>query len=386
MLEPVFFRGKGAYLVGRVVRGARALPLIVALLNKGGRIWVDAVLLTEAEAGTVFSYTRSYFHVDVEAPAGMIHFLKALMPRKPVAELYAGLGYDKHAKTELYRDLLRHVERSGDRFEVARGERGLVMIVFTMPSYDLVFKVIRDAFGPTKTVTRSGVMERYRFVFEHDRAGRLVDVQPFEHLTFHKDRFEPALLAELCAEARDSVVLDGDRVVIRHLYTERRVTPLNLYLREAQEDHAREAVLDFGRALRDLGATNVFPGDMLLKNFGMTRSGRVVFYDYDELCLLTEVDFRELPEDDGGPSGEASFYVGPRDVFPQEFINFFGFPRPLRELFVRVHGDLIEPAWWNRMKERHLRGEILDVYPYKPARRLHGRYPGDGEDTGQRLR
>jgi isocitrate dehydrogenase kinase/phosphatase len=246
-----------------------------------------------------------------------------------------------------------------------------------MPSYDLVFKVIRDAFGPTKTVTRAGVLDRYRFVFAHDRAGRLVDVQPFEHLTFARDRFEPALLAELCAEAKGEIQIDGDRVIIRHLYTERRVTPLNVYLREAPEHQAREAVLDFGKALRDLGATNVFPGDMLLKNFGMTRSGRVVFYDYDELCLLTEVDFRELPDDDGG---EASFYVGPRDVFPQEFIHFFGFPRELRELFVRVHGDLLTPAWWNRMKERHLRGEILDVYPYKPARRLHGRVPGDDED------
>ncbi len=382
MLEPVFFRGKGAYLVGRVVRGARSLPLIVALLNRDGRIWVDAVLLSEADASVVFSFTRSYFHVDVEAPAGMIRFLKAIMPRKPIAELYAALGYDKHAKTELYRDMLRHLERSGDRFETARGEKGLVMIVFTMPSYDLVFKVIRDVFGPTKTVTRSGVLERYRFVFEHDRAGRLVDVQPFEHLSFHRDRFEPGLLAELCAEAKDTITLDGDRVVIRHLFTERRVTPLNLYIREAPPGAAREAVLDFGKALRDLGATNIFPGDMLLKNFGITRSGRVVFYDYDELCLLTEVDFRELPESDDDAAGEASFYVGPRDVFPQEFINFFGFPRKLRELFVRVHGDLLQPAWWNRMKERHRRGEILDVYPYKPARRLHGRYTGGGDGGG----
>jgi isocitrate dehydrogenase kinase/phosphatase len=379
MLEPVFFRSKGAYLVGRVVRGARALPLIVALLNRDGRIWVDAVLLTEAEASVVFSFTRSYFHVDVEAPAGMIRFLKGIMPRKPVAELYSSLGYDKHAKTELYRDLLRHLRRSGDRFEAARGERGLVMLVFTMPSYDVVFKVIRDVFGVTKTVTRRDVMERYQLVFQHDRAGRLVDTQQFEHLTFHESRFEPGLLAELLAGARETVELDGDQVVLHHVYTERRVTPLNLYLRDAPEDAAREAVLDFGKAIRDLGATNVFPGDLLLKNFGITRSGRVVFYDYDELCLLTDVDFRELPDGDEERGGEASFYVGPRDVFPQEFIHFFGFPRPLRELFVRVHGDLLEPAWWNRMKERHRRREILDVYPYKPARRLHGRHPSSAD-------
>jgi isocitrate dehydrogenase kinase/phosphatase len=256
------------------------------------------------------------------------------------------------------------------------------MLVFTMPSYDVVFKVIRDVFGPTKTVTRADVMGRYQFVFEHDRAGRLVDTQEFEHLAFHRDRFAPALLEQLLADAAQTVELDGDQVILHHVYTERRVTPLNLYIREAAEGAVHEAVLDFGKALRDLGATNIFPGDLLLKNFGMTRSGRVVFYDYDELCLLTEVDFRELPEpgdDDRG--GEASFYVGPRDVFPEEFINFFGFPRPLRELFVRVHGDLLAPAWWNRMKERHARGEILDVFPYKPARRLHGRGLGQSPSS-----
>jgi isocitrate dehydrogenase kinase/phosphatase len=378
LLEPVFFRNKGAYLVGRVVRGARVLPIVIALLHREGRIWVDAVLLSEPEASGVFSFTRSYFHVDVEAPAAMIRFLKGIMPRKPTAELYISLGYDKHGKTELYRDLLRHLERSGERFETARGERGLVMIVFTMPGYDVVFKIIRDVFGITKTVTREGVLESYRFVFEHDRAGRLVDAQPFEYLAFHKDRFEPALLAELLGEAARTCHLDGEQVIIKHVYVERRVTPLNLYVREASEDAAREAVLDFGRALRDLAATNIFPGDMLLKNFGMTRSGRVVFYDYDELCLLTSVDFRELPETgDDERGGEPSFYVGPRDVFPEEFITFFGMPRPLRELFTRVHGDLLRPAWWNTMKERLAQGEILDIVPYKPARRLHRR-AGEG--------
>jgi isocitrate dehydrogenase kinase/phosphatase len=377
MLEPVFFRNKGAYLVGRVVRGERSLPLIIALLNRDSRIWVDAALLTEAEASVVFSFTRSYFHVDVEAPAGMIRFLRQILPRKPLAELYASLGYDRHGKTELYKDLLQHLAGSADRFAHAPGERGLVMLVFTMPGYDVVFKVIRDQFGPTKTVTREGVLDRYRFVFERDRAGRLVDTQQFEHLAFHRDRFEPELLDELCSGASQSVGIDGDRVVLRQVYSERRVTPLNVYVRDAPDDAAREAVLDFGRALKDLGATNIFPGDLLLKNFGITRSGRVVCYDYDELCTLADVDFRELPDtdDDLGTAGEASFYVGPRDVFPEEFINFFGLPRPLRELFVRVHGDLLRPAWWNRMKERNARGEILDVIPYKPARRLHGRQP-----------
>jgi isocitrate dehydrogenase kinase/phosphatase len=223
-------------------------------------------------------------------------------------------------------------------------------------------------------MSRADVRERDQFVFEHDRAGRLVDAQEFEHLTFPRDRFEPELLEELLAEAGKTVRLDGDEVIISHLYTERRVVPLNLYIREAPEDAVREAVLDFGKAMRDLAATNIFPGDMLLKNFGMTRSGRVVFYDY--------VEFRELPEpSDDDEGGMPSFYVGPRDVFPAEFINFFGFPRPLRAFFMRVHGDLLTPGWWNRMKERHAHGEILDIHPYRSSRRLHGRStpPGGAE-------
>jgi isocitrate dehydrogenase kinase/phosphatase len=374
LLEPVFFRNKGAYLVGRVVRGQRALPLVIALLHREGGISVDAVLLSEREASMVFSFTRSYFHVDVEAPAPIVRFLKELMPKKPVAELYNSLGYDKHGKTEMYRDFLGHVARSSDRFEAAPGEKGLVMIVFTMAGYDVVFKVIRDVFGPTKTVTREDVMAKHTFVFEHDRVGRLVDVQQFEHVAFPRDRFDPAMLEELLGQAAQTVHLAGDEVIIRHLYVERRVTPLNLYIRDATDDQVRDAIVDFGRALRDLAATNIFPGDMLLKNFGMTRSGRVVFYDYDEICLLSDVDFRELPDTgDDMRGGEASFYVGPRDVFPEEFITFFGMPRPLRELFVRVHPELLTAAWWNRMKERLARGEILDIVPYRPARRLHGR-------------
>ncbi len=386
-LDPVFYRGKGAYLVGRLVRGPGFIPFAVALLNRGGRVWVDAVLCEEDEISVVFSFTRSYFHVDVESPGGMIRYLKRLMPRKPVAELYISLGYNKHGKTELYRNLLRHLESSGDRFETARGDKGMVMVVFTMPGYDVVFKVIRDRFGPAKTVTREDVRSKYQFVFEHDRAGRLVDVQEYEHLEFARDRFAPDILDELLTEASELVRAEGDRIVIRHLYTERRVTPMNLFLREAPQEEVEAAVLDFGEALRDLAATNIFPGDLLLKNFGVTRHGRVVFYDYDELCAVTDCDFRALPERDDDEDGwgggsEPSYYVGPRDVFPEEFITFLGFPRSLRERFVEHHGDLLTPEFWNGMKARHAAREVLDIYPYPAARRLHRTRPaGEGGEA-----
>ena len=376
VLDPVFYRNKGAYVIGRIHGGGRLLPLVLALVSDGGRVVVDAVLLSEDDASIVFSFTRSYFHVDVEAPHDVIGFLKSIMPAKRVAELYIALGYDRHGKAELFRDLARHLARSTDRFELADGDRGMVMVVFTLPSYDVVFKVIRDRFTPPKQTTRRQVLERYALVFRHDRAGRLVDAQEFEHLAFPRDRFGPDVLAELSDEAADTVAVEGDRVVIRHLYVERRVRPLNLYLREATAAAGRAATLDFGQTIKDLAATNIFPGDLLLKNFGVTRHGRVIFYDYDELAPLTDCNFRRLPEArtlEEEMAAEPWFYVGPHDMFPEVFLPFIGLYGELRELFVRAHGDLFDADFWNRMQALHRAGEIVDIFPYREASRLRAR-------------
>jgi isocitrate dehydrogenase kinase/phosphatase len=292
MITSVFYRNKGAYLVGRIRSDAQVIPLVLALLNTPQGVIIDAVLLREREVSILFSFTRSYFHVDVERLYDLVRFLRSIMPRKRIAELYTAIGHHKHGKTELYRDLLHHLAACDDHFEVARGQRGMVMAVFTLPSYDVVFKVIKDHFDAPKDTTRQAVMEKYHLVFKHDRAGRLVDAQEFEHLQFDRWRFSDALLDHLRRVAAQTVIVEAGHVVIKHAYVERRVTPLNLYVREADEDAARAAVLDYGYVLKDLAATNIFPGDMLLKNFGVTRQGRVVFYDYDELCLLTDCTFR----------------------------------------------------------------------------------------------
>ncbi len=378
MLGAVFYRNKGAYLVGRIRGGRRLMPFVLALVNEAGGIVADAVLLTVDEASIVFSFTRSAFHADIEAPARVIRFLKSIMPAKRVAELYLALGYDKHGKAELYRDLVAHLDGSADAFEIAPGDRGLVMVVFTLPSYDVVFKVIRDAFDYPKNTSREHVMGRYQLVFKHDRAGRLVDTQEFKHLAIPRHRFSEGLLDELSRAAGRSVVVDGDRIVLKHVYTERRVTPLNLYLRTAGESAGRDAVLDFGRVIKDLAATNIFPGDMLLKNFGVTRHGRVVFYDYDEICLLTECNFRVMPEprtDDEALAAEPWFYVGPHDIFPSELGTFMGLYGPLREVFLAAHGDLLRPEFWHRMQALHAAGEVIDIFPYRPERRLREPVP-----------
>jgi isocitrate dehydrogenase kinase/phosphatase len=370
-----FYRNKGAYLIGRLCSGPDRIPLVLPLVHDASGIRVDALLATSDEVSVVFSFTRSYFHVELECPRAMVDFLRDLMPRKPVDELYTSLGYHKHGKTELVRALLRHMEGSDARFEVAPGDRGLVMAVFALPSLNVVFKIIKDRFGAPKQTTRQQVMEKYHLVFVRDRVGRLADAQEFEGLEFARDRFAPAVLEELLAECAGTVWLSGDRVVFRHLYTERRVTPLNLYLRQVDEARAIDAVLDYGQAIRDLAAANIFTGDMLLKNFGVTRHGRVIFYDYDELCLLTECNFRAIPRalhEEDEFAAEPWFSVGERDVFPEEFRAFLALPGRLGEAFLAAHGELLTVEFWRRMQELAGAGEVVDIFPYRPARRLTG--------------
>jgi isocitrate dehydrogenase kinase/phosphatase len=373
MVRSLFYRSQGAYLVGRIRSQDHAMPLALALHHGDRGLFVDAALLTADDVSILFSFTRSYFHVEVDRPHDLIVFLKSIMPRKPIAELYIAIGYHKHGKTELFRDLLRHIQQSTDKFEIARGERGLVMIVFTLPSFDVVFKLIRDTFAYPKTATRRQVIEKYQLVFQHDRAGRLADVQEFEHLAFARERFSDELLAELAGSAANTVRI-GERIVdIKHLYTERRMTPLNLYLREVDRAMARDAVVDYGQAVKDLAATNIFPGDMLLKNFGVTRHGRVVFYDYDELCPLTDCCIREMPparEFDEEFGSEPWFYVGPNDVFPEEFTHFLGLAGDQRAAFLESHAELLTTRYWREIQARHRAGEVIDVVPYRHSLRL----------------
>jgi len=373
MLDNVFFRGKAAYLVGRLITDGAPLPLVLALRRTARGVAVDSVLASEDEVSIVFSFARSYFFVETDSPREVVDYLRAIMPRKPVAELFTAIGHNKHGKTELYRSLLHHLGATRDRFTVAPGQRGMVMYVFTLPGFDVVFKVIRDRFEWPKNVTHAEVREKYRLVFRHDRAGRLVDAQEFEHLEFARDRFEDDVLEELARTAAESVEIGPDRVVIRHLYTERRLRPLDLYLREADPAAARDAVVDYGQVLRDLAATNIFPGDMLLKNFGVSRHGRLIFYDYDELCPLSECRFRSLPpprDDDEERALEPWFFVGERDIFPEEFRSFLGLTGDLLQTFLAHHGELLDAAFWLAMQERHRRGEVLDIYPYRASRRL----------------
>jgi isocitrate dehydrogenase kinase/phosphatase len=373
LLISILFRGKGAYLVGRVFTASHTFPLVIALLNTPEGMLIDAVLLDENEVSILFSFTRSYFHVNVKRPAELVSFLKSIMPRKRIAELYISIGYNKHGKSELYCDLLRHLESSKEKFEIAAGERGMVMEVFTMPDYDLVFKVIKDRFPPNKNTSREEVIGKYYLVFKHDRAGRLVDAQEFEHLQFDRSRFSEDLLEQLQGEAGGNVEVDDNHVVVKHVYVERRVTPLNIYLSETDKSEARAAIFDYGQAIKDLAATNIFPGDMLLKNFGVTRHGRIVFYDYDELSFLSDCNFRIMPPSrsyEEELSNQPWFSVSENDIFPEEFNYFLGLKGELKDLFLQEHSDLFEVNFWRQIQARIKAGKIIDIFPYEQNKRL----------------
>lgn len=368
MLPAPFFRDKGAYLVGRIVAGAQLLPLVLVLTNREGELAVDALITVPSEVSIIFSFTRSHFQVETSTPGGLVLFLKSVMPLKRKSELYTSLGYNKHGKTLLYRDILQHLESSDERFELARGEKGMVMTVFTLPTFDVVFKLIKDRFAYPKTTTRAQVLQSYELVFHHDKVGRMVDAHEFVFLEFEKSRFTEECLEELLSVAAQTVVVEGERVTVKHLYAERKVTPLNLFVKEESVESVIDAVRDYGSCIKDLARANIFPGDLLLKNFGVTRNGRVVFYDYDEICLVTDCHIRELPDTDD--YGTQSSYVGPHDTFPEELRRYLGLQGLYREVFVAHHDALFRPSFWREVQQQIQSGHTATIRPYRDRRRL----------------
>ena len=376
LLVPVFYRATRAFIVGRIGGDDWVSPLVFALRNSDDGIFVDAVILSVNDVSMLFGFTRSYFHVDLEHVGATVGFLQRLMPRKPMDEIYPVPGRAKQGKTERYRLFFEHLRDSHDLFVRAQGVKGMVMEVFTLPSYDVVFKIIRDRFDYPKTSSRDEVMEKYKLVFMRDRAGRLVDAQEFRQLRFPRQRFDPDLLRDLLDECGSTCRVEGDDVVVEHAYIERRMIPLDLYLKTATDEQAEAAAVEYGQAIKDLALSNIFAGDLLLKNFGVSRHRRVIFYDYDELCLVTDCNFRRMPQprddiDEMRPG--AWFYVGPNDIFPEQFIDFLGFMARAKQAFMEHHSDLLTPEYWTNLKHRLEAGEIFEVLPYAVRHRTEHR-------------
>ena len=362
-----------------MINGSRITPIAVPILrNSKGAVYIDTMLLTSDQLAVLFSFARAYFLVDMEAPAAYADFLRSILPGKPASEIYTSVGLAKQGKTLFYRDFLHHLKHSNDQFVTAPGIKGLVMTVFTQPSYPYVFKLIKDVIPHPKETDRAQVMAKYQLVKMHDRAGRMADTWEYSQVTLPRSRFSPALLRELLGDCASIVELRDETVLIHHVYIERRMTPLNIYLTHATDAELEHAVLEYGNAIKELAAANIFPGDMLYKNFGVTRLDRVVFYDYDEIEYMTACEFRQVPpaqtpEDE--MSNEVWYSVGSRDMFPEKWGAFLLGDDRIRAAFLKHHSDLLTPAFWNTRKQRIQSGAIENVFPYPRSLRFNTRFP-----------
>ena len=390
VLTGLFFRNKGAYVVGKLINGFNEYPFALPILHtkSGESLLIDAALFGEDDLLVLFSFARAYFMVDMEIPSAYVQFLRSMMPRKPRNEIYNALGLAKQGKTLFYRDFLHHLRHSTDNFRIAPGIKGMVMLVFDLPSFPYVFKVIKDYYPPQKDTTREQIKGKYLLVKQHDRVGRMADTLEYSEVAFPRQRFDDELIAEIQKFAPSQLEIsdrDGDgriEVIIKHVYIERRMIPLNIYLQEAfdiglDNPKARQqierGVIEYGNAIKDLVAANIFPGDMLWKNFGITRHGKVVFYDYDEIEYITDCKFRKVPQarnEEEEMSGEVWYTVGPKDVFPETFGPFLLGNPAVREIFMKHHADLLEASFWQAHKERILAGHVHDVFPYEREKRF----------------
>jgi isocitrate dehydrogenase kinase/phosphatase len=379
VLASPFYRNKAAYIIGKIVNGNREEPFVLPILHgPGGDLYIDTLLCDRASVTVMFSFTRAYFLVDMEVPSAYVRFLRTLMPYKPRSEIYTVLGLQKQGKSLFYRDFLHHLRYSSDRMDSAPGIRGLVMVVFALPSFPYVFKVIKDFIPAPKDTTRALVKEKYQLVKNHDRVGRMADTLEYSNVAFPRSRITDELLEELKAVAPSIVEEEVGQVVIRHLYIERRMVPLNIWLTNADkagdEQAIEHGIVEYGNAIKELVAANIFPGDMLYKNFGVTRHGRVVFYDYDEIEYITDCNFRSIPaprNEEDEMSAEPWYPVAKNDVFPEQFGTFLLGNARVRKYFMKHHADLLSPAYWQARKERIMAGYMEDVFPYPQSCRFH---------------
>lgn len=367
ILKSVFYRNKAAYLIGRTYLGHKWMPFIIPILHGPKGVFVDTLIFDPNIMSSLFSFTRSYFMVQAEIPSQVVAFLSSVIPHKKTHELYNAIGFNKHGKTLFYRDFLLHLTQSKDQFVIAPGIKGMVMTVFTLPSFNVVFKLIKDHFEPPKNMTRQEVREKYKLVSLHDRVGRMADTHEFEYFKISLDRLSPELLQELKNTTNSLLKTEGKHLIIKHLYTERRMTPLNIYLENCSTEEGNQVAEDYGRAILQLAQANIFPGDMMTKNFGLTRQKRVIFYDYDEIEFLTDMNFRAKPKAETYAQIYASepwYDIAKNDVFPEDFRRWMIGRSDLKEHFLSYHQNLFDPEHWKKIQQRILKGELIHAFPY----------------------
>jgi len=370
-----FIRGKCAYIVGKIVTQLHSdVPVLIALLNDENKgLYVDSLLTDIGSISIIFSFSRSYFFITTDYPSAIVEYLKELLPGKTRAVLYSAIGLHKQGKTLLYRHFLKYSKITSEKLIIAPGIKGMVMSVFTFPMYPYVFKVINDQFAPPKMGTKEMVKDRYYFVKNHVRIGRLADTWEFSNVAFPLKDIDDALLKELEKKASSNIEIENDLLIIKHMYIENKMTPLNMYLETANKKQQNHIINDYGKAIDELINSNIFPGDMLTKNFGVTRQNRVVFYDYDEITLMSTPIFKKIPKAktyEQEMASEPWYYVGQNDVFPEEF-KYFMLPNPyMKEVFNKKYKKLLDADYWVSIQEKIKQNGVMDYYPYGSEKRM----------------
>ncbi|MEZ7493128.1 bifunctional isocitrate dehydrogenase kinase/phosphatase [Pseudoalteromonas distincta] len=372
----LFFRNKACYLIGRcIAKNGDNMPFAIAILNTDEGLKLDAVMMGADQLSLLFGFARTYFMVDTDKPARYVDYLSVLMPHKQRFELFNAIGFIKHAKTEFYRYKVDTTKNSPANFKYVKapGTPGMVMLVFTIEGLDYVYKVIKDKFSAPKTATKAQVIDKYNFVKQADRVGRLVDTHEFRYLAFDLSRFSDELLEQMKNQIGSSMVISGKALILKHVYVERKMTPLNLYINQCDNKTLERVMHDYGKAIKELAGANIFPGDMLMKNFGVTRWGRVVFYDFDEICPLTDCNFRDVPQTQNALeelSSNSYFDIAENDIFPSQFKVFFSANDIAFNYFNNEHSNLFLATFWQDCQQQVHNGYLPDVYPYKQSWRF----------------
>jgi len=384
VISTPFIRGKCAYIAGKIVSQLHSdTPILIALLNDDKKgLYVDSLLTDRGSISIVFSFSRSYFFITTDYPSAIVEFLKELLPGKTRAVLYSAIGLHKQGKTLLYRHFLKYSKVTSEKLIIAPGIKGMVMSVFTFPMYPYVFKIINDKFAPPKMGTKEMVKDRYYFVKNHVRVGRLADTWEFSNVAFPIKDIDDALLTELKKKAGSNIEIEGELLIIKHMYIENKMTPLNMYLETANKEQQAHIIQDYGKAIDELINSNIFPGDMLTKNFGVTRQNRVVFYDYDEITLMSTPVFKKIPKSRSYEEEMASepwYYVGQNDVFPEEFKYFMLPNKFMKETFNNHYKKLLDADYWISIQEKIQENGVMDYYPYGSEKRMCEIY-GDTND------
>jgi isocitrate dehydrogenase kinase/phosphatase len=372
VVQAGFFRDRRAFVVGRWVRDdASIVPFVVALLNSPKGIYADAVLHQVSDIHDVFSSTLANLHVTTRLYYQTCVFLFSLMPRRPLGHHYSTIGFNHVGKVAILNEIVAQMRESGQRLQRSPGIPGTVALGFTFDACEYHLKVIRDhPTGSYKWGAYPGVaavLEKYRVVHEINRAGSMLDNVMYFNLRLDRNIFEPALLEELCAQAADSVRVDGEDVYLSSLIVQLKIVPLPVYLKNAAESEIHRVIINLGHCIRNNAATNIFNKDLDSRNYGVGRYGRVFLFDYDAVEKLTDVKIRTNAGREPGEEELPAWVFEDGIIFlPEELeygmqlANDFA-----RRCFRRENFDLLSTEYWEGVQQKLQRGAVpeLTMYP-----------------------